>query len=570
MLRKYGVYTFARLSNFPTVKFSFQRFFFLLLPGCIMIARTNGQHISPASSTYTAAIDSLCTHAERQLFTYPDSAFVLAQEALHEAQAHNYIPGTAKSLRIVGEIFFHQGFYYEALNHLQQAEAIYEKENSKDELAQSLNQLGLVYYHIRQPDVAFEKHKKALQLYEASHDLKGVAYTYGCIGRLYEKKQSYTEALAFQHKALAWYKKVNDLRGTATILENIGSIYEDREKYDTAQSYFLRSLKLNEDTRDSLSMIVNLNNLADVYRKTGRNEPAIAFSTRALQLALRLNDKYQVTSAYKDLSKVYNQAGRYQEAYNNLEKGRTLYEELYGEETRRQVALLQTLFELERKNNEIRVLESDQQLNSVIKISLVSGIILLVSLAAAIISRQRLKIRQDKEIIELKESQQKLMQAELENAHLHEQQLQHQLENKSKSLTAHTLHIISKNKMMEDIRGKLQEAHQEDFKDQRKKITGLIKLIDHNFVQDKDWDDFRNIFEQVHQHFFDQLQKVSPDLTSADIRLAALLRLNLPSKDISTILGISPDSLRISRYRLRKKLKLNQGDSLTNFILNIG
>ncbi|HEY9045096.1 MAG TPA: tetratricopeptide repeat protein [Ohtaekwangia sp.] len=553
------------------MKFSFQRFSFLFLPGCFTIVLAYGQHNTiTTADTYTIEIDSLCLRAERKLFTYPDSAFVLAQEALRKAQTRNYILGTANSHHVVGEVFFHQGFYYEALNHLQQAENIYETTNNREELAQNLNQLGLVYYHLRQPDVAFEKHRKALQLYEAVHDLKGVAYTNGCIGRLYEKKQSYSEALAFQQKALDWYEKVSDLRGTATILENIGSIYEDLSQYDTARSYFLRSLELNELTRDSLSMIVNLNNLADVYRKTGKNDPAIVFSTKALQLALRLNDKYQVTSAYKDLSKVYNQAGHYREAYDNLEKGRTLYEEIYGEETRRQVALLQTLFELERKNSEIRVLESDRQLNSVVKISLISGIILLVSLAAAIISRQRLKIRQDKEIIELKESQQKLMQAELENAHLHEQQLQHELENKSKSLTAHTLHIISKNKMMEDIRTKLQEAHQDDFKDQRKKITNLIKLIDHNFVQDKDWDDFRSIFEQVHQHFFDQLQKVSADLTSADIRLSALIRLNLPSKDIATILGISPDSLRISRYRLRKKLRLNQGDSLTNFILNIG
>ena len=557
------------LSNDVVVKFS-QRFFFLFLLGWFMIARAQGQSLSPASDTYTASVDSLCARAERKLSTYPDSAFVLAQEALRNAQAHNDIPGTAHSHRIVGEVFFHQGFYSEALNHLQQAETIYEQANRNDALARCLNQLGLVYYHIRQPDVAFEKHEKALQLYEASNDLKGVAYTYGCIGRLYEKKQSYNEALAFQREALTRYEKVNDLRGTATILENIGSIYEDLNKYDTARSYFLRSLELNEHTRDSLSMIVNLNNLADVYRKTGHNEPAILYTTKALQLALRLNDKYQVTSAYKDLSKIYNQAGRYEDAYNNLEKGRTLYEELYGEETRRQVALLQTLFELQRKNSEIRVLESDRQKNTVTEISLVCGIVLLISLAAAVISRQRLKIRQDKEIIELKESQQKLMQAELENARLHELQLQHQLENKSKSLTAHTLHIISKNKMMEDIRVKLQEAQQEDFKDQRKKISNLIKLIDHNFVQDKDWDDFRSIFEQVHQHFFDQLQKISADLTSADIRLAALLRLNLPSKDISTILGISPDSLRISRYRLRKKLKLNQGDSLTNFILSIG
>jgi len=521
-------------------------------------------------------IDASYRRAEGVLFTRPDSAFVIAQEALRQAQNLGYTDGTANGHHLVGEIFYHQGFYEEALNHLLKAEALYESSRNNEAMARNLNQLGLVYYTIRQPDLALEKHNRALVLYQASKNLKGMADTYGNLGRLCEKKQQYPEALEFQHKALSYYEHANDVRGTSIILENIGSIYEDLNQLDTARHYFLRSLSLNELIRDSLSMIVNLNNLADVHRKKGENEPAIHLSTRALNLALRLNDKYQTTSAYKDLGKVYNQAGLYKEAYANLEKGRTLYEEIYGEETRRQLGLLQTFFELERKNGEISALESDRQQSSVVKISLVSGIALVVLLALAIISRQRLKIRQDKELLELKESQlelkesqQKLMHVELENAHLHEHQLQHALENKSKSLAAHTLHIISKNKMMDDIKAKLQEALQDDFKEQRKKMTNLIKLIDHNFVQDKDWDDFRHIFEQVHQNFFDQLQKISSDITAADTRLAALIRLNLPSKDISTILGISPDSLRISRYRLRKKLKLNQGDSLSNFILSM-
>lgn len=537
--------------------------FCLLYIMCVSVAF--GQR--PGSDT--AEVDSLCVRAERLLSIYPDSAFLTAQKVLQLARDRSYAPGTAHGHRLVGEVFYHQGFYRESLNHLLDAQKIYESESLPDEIATNLNQLGLVYYTLRQPDVALEKHQQALALYEKLNDLKGIAYSYGCLGHVYEKKQQYPKALEYQEKALGYYEKVNDHHGTATILENIGSIHEDLEHFDEAQRFFTRALELNGMTRDSLSMIVNLNNLADGYRKTGRNAEAIDYSKRALTLALRLNDKYQVVSAYKDLGKVYNQAGMYQEAYANLEKGRTLYEEIYGDETRRQVAMLQTLFDLERKNGEIRILEASQHLNSVVKVALISGIVLLVLLAFAIISRQRLKIRQDRETIEGKESRQRLMQAELENAHLHEKQLQHELENKSKSLTAHTLHIISKNKILDDIRAKLSESVQDDPREQRKKMTGLVKMIDHNFVQDKDWDDFRSIFEQVHQNFFDQLQKRSPDLTPADIRLAALIRLNLPSKDIATILGISQDSLRISRYRLRKKLSLQQGDSLTNFILSV-
>lgn len=506
-----------------------------------------------------AGIDSLYAGAERLLFSRPDSAFIIARDILEQSKSFNYNLGVANSYHLIGEVFYHQGFYQESLKNLLEAEKIYLEEHRDNEMAENLNHLGLVYYNMRQPDVARTKHEQALKIYEQTGDLKGIAFTYGCLGRLHEKKQQYPVALEYQTRALEYYEKLNDKRGRATILENIGSIHEDLEEFTKAHNYFVEALRLNEETSDSLSMIVNLNNLADGYRKTGRNDEAIRLSNKALQLALRLKDQYQIVSAYKDLGKVFNQAGLHAEAYENLEKGRVLYEEIYGEETRRQVALLQTLFDVERKNGEIKILESSQRLSTVVKIALISGLAMVALLAVTIISRQRLKNRRDKET----------MQSELQSAHIHERQLQDELENRSKSLTAHTLHIISKNKMLDDLRTKLQEMSKEDMREQRKQILSLIKLIDQNFVQDKDWDDFRNIFEQVHGNFLEQLQKRSADLTSAELRLASLIRLNLPSRDISTILGISQDSLRISRYRLRKKLGLNQGESLSGFILGL-
>ncbi|HEY4147801.1 MAG TPA: hypothetical protein VGM41_02675, partial [Chitinophagaceae bacterium] len=94
----------------------------------------------------------------------------------------------------------------------------------------------------------------------------------------------------------------------------------------------------------------------------------------------------------------------------------------------------------------------------------------------------------------------------------------------------------------------------------------LVHQIHLNFSHDRYWNEFREIFEQVHQQFFDNLKKRCDDLTGNDLRLIALIKVNLSSKDIATLLGISPDSLRVSRYRLRKKLNLEQGESLTAFV----
>jgi len=508
--------------------------------------------------------------AERSLLSQPDSAFLYANEALQTGKELNDKLEEGNSHQLLGEIFFHQGVYLQALDHLLKAGELFYELHNEIKLASNLNQLGLVYYNIRQPEDALKNHKKALQYYEALKDKKGIAYSLGCIGRLFEKKLEYTTALTYQHRALVIYERIGDNRGIATILENIGSVYEDQGDFKLALDYFTQSLRLNEITSDSLSMIINLNNIGDNYRKTKKYELAVLFTEKALTLAKRLNDRYQVSSAYKDLSKIYHAAGDDHLAYENLEAGRTLYEEIFARDASQQLALLQTLFETEKKNNSIQQLESSQKLDTVIKLSLAAGLILIVILGAAIISRQRLKIKKDKEEIEqnkqVYQAQNKLMQSELENNLLRENQLKLDIETQSKSLTTHTLHIMGKNKMLEDIQQKLNDLLGEDHQEQRKKVKSLLKMIDHNFVHDKDWDDFRHIFAQVHKDFFEKLSQRSRELTSSDLRLAALIRLNMPSRDMAPTLGISTDSLRIARYRLKKKLELEEGDNLISFI----
>ncbi|MEO1652492.1 MAG: helix-turn-helix transcriptional regulator, partial [Bacteroidota bacterium] len=97
----------------------------------------------------------------------------------------------------------------------------------------------------------------------------------------------------------------------------------------------------------------------------------------------------------------------------------------------------------------------------------------------------------------------------------------------------------------------------------------MLSSIDYNFSLDKDWQDFQKIYEQVHQDFFDSLQRQFPDLTAGEIRLCALMRLNLNSQDIAAVLGISSDSLRTTRYRLRKKMNLPKGRNLASHIMSL-
>ncbi len=386
-----------------------------------------------------------------------------------------------------------------------------------------------------------------------------MAVTYGKIGHLYEKSHRYDSAFYFQRQALAQYLQADNQQGMAKIYENIGSIYEDLARYDSAGYYFREALRVDREAGDQIASIEVLNNLGDVLRKTGRYREALAQTRQALDLALVTNEQYQLAGAYRDISRSYNLLGINDSAYYYLELSRKHLLDIYSRESSKQVALLQTVYEMEKKNHEIERLQNARKMNGVIGAAVVIVIILLIVLGTVIISRQRLRMRHAQILSEQDrrswETQQQHMQTELENRKL--------------ELTTHTLHIIEKNQLLEELRNRLDELVKDDRRDQKKQLKQLHQQINHSFHHDRYWDQFRDMFEQVHQTFFNNLKQYCDSLTPSDLRLVALLKMNLPSGDIATLLSISPDSLRVMRYRLRKKLNMEQGESLTAFIQSL-
>lgn len=75
--------------------------------------------------------------------------------------------------------------------------------------------------------------------------------------------------------------------------------------------------------------------------------------------------------------------------------------------------------------------------------------------------------------------------------------------------------------------------------------------------------------KEMDKDFIHKVETLFPMLSRNDIRLMSLIRMELPSGEISKILNITMDSLHKSRYRLRKKLGLGGGQSLEAFINSI-
>ncbi len=99
-------------------------------------------------------------------------------------------------------------------------------------------------------------------------------------------------------------------------------------------------------------------------------------------------------------------------------------------------------------------------------------------------------------------------------------------------------------------------------------IKKLLRIIRSNYNEKTDWVSFENSFNEIHSTFFEELKKRHPILTKEDLKFCAYLKIKLSSKELSTILNITPRSIDLRKYRLKKKLQLSRSQSLRDYIID--
>jgi len=139
------------------------------------------------------------------------------------------------------------------------------------------------------------------------------------------------------------------------------------------------------------------------------------------------------------------------------------------------------------------------------------------------------------------------------------------VESKKEQLNLYTQSILEKSEIINQITAELELAKSKPLVEQEQ-IEKFNQILQITILTDDDWEYFKNAFTDVYPNFFGSLRFRFPDITASELRLSALVKLNLSSKEAANTLGISADSVKKSRYRLKKKFLLQEDDSLEEFI----
>lgn len=157
------------------------------------------------------------------------------------------------------------------------------------------------------------------------------------------------------------------------------------------------------------------------------------------------------------------------------------------------------------------------------------------------------------------ETQNEQIRQQAEQLEIDRQQAVQELEQRSQELISYVLQEQQRNTFLVDLKERTKQTEAVD-------SSRIAQLIDSQLSQEDRWKHFVLLFERVHPQFFSRIQATYPSLSSHDLRMMALLKMNLSTKEIANLLGISPQSANTARYRLRKRLQLDAEDSLEAFL----
>ena len=422
--------------------------------------------------------------------------------------------------------------------------------------------------------------------------VKGNARASLLIGNIYNGLSKNKKALEYYLRTLEAAKKINSKQGLAASNGNIGMVYLELGKLDLSSKYLKKSIQLYQEIENSYGLSTSYGNLAIVYSKKGNAKKALYYADKAIKeirsygytedLLIALNVKaevltrlknYETSNKYLDtcianakkigfglmLQKSYksyannlHKLGFNNKAFEYLQLHNKVKDSILTDKFQKRLADYETKYKTSEKQRKIEQLEYKEKSQKMQLIGVVGLAVLLIILLISFYQKRK----KEKLIAKL----------QLDKSQLLTESLSQELKLKNKQLTSHALNMLQKNKLLAVFLENLENVIKIAKGDVVQKLNIIKRQVKRLLTSEKDWNTFKIYFEQVNKGFLVKLKEINPKLTTNDIRLATLIKLNMTNKEIASILNINHQSVKNAQYRLKSKLALEKNENLKSFL----
>ncbi|MDO8966346.1 tetratricopeptide repeat protein [Algoriphagus sp.] len=415
-------------------------------------------------------------------------------------------------------------------------------------------ELAELLYQVREYDESISYAKKGIAAWKSLNyeqeyvdPYKYKIRAFNTIGSSFIRKNGYDSAMNYLQEALQLAVDNLDSVLEAKVLGNIGKILYAQTNYDSAYTLFktdyqfsLYDSGFNEAANASQWMAKS--NLA-----RGNKVAALAEAKEALQLLKLWPNGQYLRDTYYTLNEIYRSMGMYDSAFFYNDRFIALNDSLEKEVATSSLEISKARLTSEESRYRIQKINKEKQKELMNRNGLMAAIVAVSIIVFLIINRGRLK---NKLALEKAESEKLRMEQEIQSA--------------KEQINNFTSHIIEKTNLIErleeQLNGTIQSSEQQEL---------IAELSHQTILTEDDWFKFKSLFDKIYPTFFQKLKANAVDITVAEQRMAALTRLELSSKQMAAMLGISVDSVHKTRQRLRQRLQLDPDTNLDEYIAGI-
>ena len=462
------------------------------------------------------------------------------------------------SVNNLGLTYYKMMDYGQALAHYLEAyELAVEQKNISNEMT-VLNNIAIVYIKENQIEKAEAYFLKSYTIATELNNDSRIGYYASNLAQLNMDMKRFKVAEKYCSIALSKLKREPRVLMSARIIKN-ALLFEDKQYRKVIRD----CLQLAEEAKrnnytDELSEIQKL--LAMTYARINQPEKALAASEYGLRQTENNEVKIGLLELLAENALKLNQIDKAMASKDTIIRLTKLIHDNKNKELIENASLRFELYESKHALDNNKVVAENKQ-----KRYLLSILVLLISLGSvlAVFYKRNQLIRQ-KRIID--ENNLKIKNLELEQEKNTSLALQSEVALKNKLLSDKILFQTTRNERIQDI---IETIANDAVLEQHASLKRMARELKLHLKEDTQWDDFTAHFENVNNDFLAALKSKHADLNANDIRFLSFIYLHLNTKEIASLLNISPESCRKRKERLIKKLKCDPEVSLYCYLSRI-
>ena len=417
--------------------------------------------------------------------------------------------------------------------------------------------LGEMLWRVREYEKSIKYSEKAINVLNTSNSEFKDSYTMTCnntIALAYHRMGQYDSAFVYYRKALEVENKINNLPWKGIISGNMAQIYFAQENYTAALPLFDLDYNISKEKEIYDNAANSLQWAAKTNLALGDRVIALKQVREAFGLLQKLPSPNYLQNAYNTASEIFKSMGNNDSAYYYAGKYTKLHDSLERTIYQSSISISKLRLNEEKNRYGIGKLQREKEEMVQQRNFIIAGILFLAVIALLLINRQRIKVKYQQEL-----TRQENLRIQQENL-----RIQQEMESATVQLKMFTENIIEKTNLVEKLEQQL------NIKTMSKEEQQLIsQLSQQTILTEEDWNKFKFLFEKIFPLFFQRLKNAATDITVAEQRMAALTRLQLTTRQMASMLGISVDSVHKTRQRLRKRFNLGADAYLEEYIAGI-